>query len=98
MTSPSFTTTTYLSRGRMEREIEVEVDYTFDGVELVVTECRDLTEGCELSDEEWECATDAANADCEAAYSDWLQDNVLCDHLMSQPIPDARWMAQAGVR
>lgn len=98
MTAPSFTTTTYLSRGRMEREIEVEVDYTFDGVELVVTECRDLTEGGGLYPSEWEHARDAANADCEQAYSDWLQDNVLCDHLMSQPIPDARWMAQAGVR
>lgn len=79
MTSPSFTTTTFLSRGRMEREIEVEVDYTFDGVELVVIDATDLTEGRELTKWEMEHARDAANADCEAAYADWARDNLPCD-------------------
>lgn len=71
---PTFQTTAYLSRGRMEREIEVEVTYTFDGVNLEVTDARDLTEGRELSDHEWDCCYDEANAVCESAYSEWLAD------------------------
>ena len=90
MASPSFTTTTYLSRGRMEREIEVEVDYTFDGVELVVTNARDLTEGRELSDHEWDHCDDAANAACEEAFAEWLADRG--EYLRDQR-EDARWAA-----
>lgn len=74
---PTFTTTAYLSRGRMEREIEVEVTYTFDGVNLEVTDARDLTEGRELSGYEWDCCHDEAAKDCDAAYADWARDNVL---------------------
>jgi len=50
MAMPTFTTTTFLTRGDMEREIEVEIEYTFDGKTLEVIYARDLTEGRELTD------------------------------------------------
>lgn len=90
MSAPNFTTTFYLSRGRMEREIEVEVDYTFDGVNLDVTECRDLTEGGGLYPGEWDYAEDAANAVCEAAYAEWMAE--YGEYLRDQR-EDARWAA-----
>lgn len=90
MTTPSFSTTTYLSRGRMEREIEVSIDYTFNGVDLNVTDARDLTEGRELTDHEWDCCTDAANADCEQAFAEWQADRG--EYLRDQR-EDARWAA-----
>jgi len=90
MTTPSFTTTTFLSRGHMEREIEVVISYTFDGVEFVVTEARDLTEGRELTDWEWESCEDAANAVCEEAFDEWLAD--YGEYLRDQR-EDARWAA-----
>lgn len=74
MASPSFTTTLNLTRGRMERDIEVEVDYTFDGETLEVTEARDLTEGRGLSSSEWDYAEEAAAADCDAAFAEWQAD------------------------
>lgn len=72
--APTFTTTTFLTRGHMEREIEVEIEYTFDGKHLEVTDARDLTEGRELTDWEWESCYDDAATVCEQAYSEWLAD------------------------
>jgi len=77
MTVPTFKTTTYLTRGPMEREIEVEVTYTFDGLSLDVIDARDLTQGYDLTDWEHESAYDAAAVDCDAAYAEWARDNVL---------------------
>jgi len=77
MTVPTFKTTTYLTRGPMEREIEVEVTYTFDGLSLNVTDANDLTQGFVLTRWELESCYDAAAADCDAAYAEWEQDNVL---------------------
>lgn len=90
MKAPTFTTTTFLTRGQMEREIEVEIDYTFDGVELDVTDARDLTEGRDLTDWEWSSCEDAASAVCEQAYSEWLAD--YGEYLRDQR-EDARWAA-----
>lgn len=74
MNAPTFTTTTFLTRGHMEREIEVEIEYTFDGEHLEVVDARDLTEGRELTDWEWESCEDAAGEVCEKAYAEWLAD------------------------
>jgi hypothetical protein len=77
MTVPTFTTTFYLTRGPMEREIEVEVTYTFDGLSLDVIVARDLTQDFVLTRWEMESAYDAAAAECDASYAEWARDNVL---------------------
>lgn len=74
MNLPTFTTTTFLTRGSMEREIEVEIDYTFDGENLEVTDARDLTEGRELTDWEWASCEDDAATVCEQAFAEWQAD------------------------
>lgn len=74
MTVPNFYLTTYLSRGRMEREITVEVEYTFDGVNLDIVSAFDRTEGRELSDYEWSSVEDAVQCNCERAYTEWMAD------------------------
>ena len=72
--APTFYLTTYLTRGHMEREIEVDVDYTFDGHELIVTKAKDLTEGRELTGEEWACVEDDVARVCDEAFAEWLED------------------------
>lgn len=74
MNTPTFTTTTFLTRGHMEREIEVEIEYTFDGKNLEVVDARDLTEGRELTDWEWESCQDAVAGVCDEAFAEWQAD------------------------
>ena len=74
MSKPTFTTTTFLTRGHTEREIEVEIDYTFDGTDFEITEARDLTEGRELTDWEWGSCEDAVAGVCDEAFAEWVAD------------------------
>lgn len=72
MQKPTFTFTTYITRGHMEREIEVEATYTFDGEEVVLTDATDKTEGRELTDWEWESVSDRACECADEDYAEWL--------------------------
>lgn len=90
MSKPSFTTTTYLSRGQTEREIEVEIDYTFDGSDFEITDARDLTEGRDLTDWEWGSCEDAVAGVCDEALAEWQAERG--EYLRDQR-EDARWAA-----
>jgi len=65
---------TFLTRGQAEREIEVDVSYTFDGADFTILTARDLTEGRELSDWEWEAIEGQTAEVCDAAYAEWMAD------------------------
>ncbi|MFN3424866.1 MAG: hypothetical protein ACK40C_09205 [Novosphingobium meiothermophilum] len=73
---PHFTTTAYFTRGVEEREIEVEIAYTFDGEDFEVTDARDMTEGYELTCWEWDWCEDEVAKVCDEAYADWLKGQV----------------------
>jgi hypothetical protein len=72
-TRPTITQTVYITRGRNEREIEVEARFTFDAdgfVELV--EAIDRSEGRELTGEEWNCAYDRVASGAGETYAEWM--------------------------
>jgi hypothetical protein len=75
-TLQTFHFTTYLSRGRMEREIEVEAEYTFDGSDYELVSAKDVTEGHELSDAEWDRVCDDVALVCEQAYAERMEDEL----------------------
>lgn len=75
MTAPTFYFTTYLTRGRYEREIEVEAEYTIEYHEVTLLEARDLTDGGHIeSDYEWDSVYCAACDRAEEDYAEWLAD------------------------
>ncbi len=74
MNAPTFKTTTYLTRGKSEREIEVEATYTFDGdrdVQLI--DARNVTDGGWIENiHELDSVDAACCADAPQAYAEWL--------------------------
>lgn len=73
MTAPTFYFTTYLTRGRYEREIEVDAEYTFEDGEVVLLDAIDRTDGGRIdNDAEWDAIYDAACDRSQEDYAEWL--------------------------
>lgn len=70
----NFKFTTYLYRGKYEREIEVEVEYSFNGKLWSCLSAHDLTEGQYLKAHEiWSIEDEIADR-CDEDYAVWLAD------------------------
>lgn len=71
MTKPTFYLTTYLTRGLMEREIMVDVEYTCDADDFEVVAAKDMTDGAELTDEEMSQVEDDVAGECGFAWAEY---------------------------
>lgn len=75
----------WVSPGGYEREVEVEVDYTFDGDELRIT--KTVLLGMAIGIGEWEleeAVWEAVSDQADEAYAEWVQD--YGDYLYEQAI------------
>lgn len=71
MTKPTFYLTAYLTRGPMEREITVEVEYTCDADDFEVVAAKDMTDGTELTQDEWDQVEDDVARNCDQAWAEY---------------------------